>query len=210
MNILIGASSVKKLPVYIGSSTYLNHVGVWCRRIHTCLQVPLLAISLECLVEVRHWDPVVDDGRRVIHWVAKQLIQVGVVLLLVEFLCLPSIDMLPVPDKDIEVWVEEQHDIFLHTLNVQWGWLRLWLFRGVHQQCWLDHDDAVFNALPHQTCPLEDGLVWWTVEGINDVAPPQVVSILWEQLDWGLQSKRVYVVSVVLCKPYGEFKQCPI
>lgn len=118
--------------------------------------------------------------------------------------------MLAIPDQHVKVRIQKQYDIFSHTFDVQWGRLSLWLICRVHEQCRLDHHDAVFYAFPHQTGPLEDRFVWRTIECINYVAPSQMVGILRKQFYRWLQSEGMDVVSVVLCKSYGKFEQSPI
>jgi len=124
--------------------------------------------------------------------------------LFLEALLFPVVGALSIPDKDVEVGVQQQYHVFLQLLDVEFyrGWVGV--IDSVTQQSWLNHRYAVWDVFAHQTLLDVDGLVGRSAKRVDEVAASQVVDELREVLQGHRQAKTAAICAVYMRKPYDE------
>ncbi|GBE60880.1 hypothetical protein BOVATA_023730 [Babesia ovata] len=161
-------------------------------------QEPRLASSLVAQNELRRREALAEDVVRVARGGLQQLLEVGVVRLVLEALLAPLVDHVSVPDDDVEERVQHEDDVLLQRARVEQHRVRRGLLEGVLQQRRLDHNEAVDDVLPHEHRAVERRLVGTGVERLQEVRPPQVVHELRVDGELVSEPECVHVVPLVV------------
>ena len=178
----------------------------WYAWVYPCFQVTLLPIVFERLVEVWNWKTIVYDLASILHWILKNVCQVFIFRVLVQIFFLPSLNMFSIPNYYIEVWVHQQHNIFLHLSWIHLDGLWFWFFYCVPQQCWLNHYWTIRDRFPHQTGSLVDGLIRRWSKRVNDTTSPKMIHILRKMFHIWRETEGTNVRSIIDGKPNTELE----
>ena len=132
---------------------------------------PRLAAALLRVDVARHGEPRQQHLLRVRHRGLQQLLEVGVLRLVLVAGSSPLGDCLPVEYEDLEEGVHQQDPVRLDGGGVEKDRLRRTL-EAVAVEDGLDHDEALSEVLPVETPAVEGGLVWTVVEDLQELRPP--------------------------------------
>mmetsp|Transcript_56745 Transcript_56745/g.160097 ORF Transcript_56745/g.160097 Transcript_56745/m.160097 type:complete len:852 (+) Transcript_56745:50-2605(+) len=180
------------------------------RGVHLGGQEPRLRPPGVRLDVPRDGEAVAQDLLRILGRGLEESLEVGVLLPLLVARVIPCLDLLPAPDHHVEERVQEQDDVGFQGRRVEEHRLRRPIVERVLQQRGLDHHERVHRALADDERAVVGRLVGARVEGLQEVAPPQVVHELREDRQFLGQVEGGWLVLAVVREFGNQADEHPV
>mmetsp|Transcript_5282 Transcript_5282/g.9448 ORF Transcript_5282/g.9448 Transcript_5282/m.9448 type:complete len:259 (+) Transcript_5282:253-1029(+) len=152
------------------------------------------------LNEFRNRKSICQDLLGILGWGRKKLFEVGIFWFLLIASIVPGLDGFSSPNDYVEECIQQKDDVWLQRCGIQQHRLRRPFVEGILQQSRLNHDERVHCALAKNEHSVVCGFIGASVEGLQEVAAPQMVHELWEDSELRAQLEARGLVLAIICK----------